>query len=138
MMLLLPLMALAADYRPLDSRYCRSDGRSRTCNDPGTGGSGAASPPLLALLTADGAGTPTANPSGICDNFSGELVGESACVRGDGASTRGPGVLLAPSGNITTTTPRVCPNGPNCAPVTVQTFSGVGAFTGNQDRKSVV
>ena len=74
---LLGLVALTAwgQYRPLDRNTCRSDGRSRMCMDPGNGGSGGGPAPLLSILPLNGAGVPVMDPSGVCDAFAGELVG---------------------------------------------------------------
>lgn len=130
---LLALSAWAAEFRPLNRSTCRSDGRSRMCMDPGTGGSGGVVPqPVFRMLTADGAGVPVMDPSGVCGAFASEMVGSYVCMRGDGTAALGPGVTLTASGGVTTTAPRICPNGPDCTAVSVQSFDGITARTANQ------
>lgn len=100
--------------------------------DPGTGGSGGGPPPLLRILPLSGAGVPVMDPSGVCDAFASELVGNYVCMRGDGTSVLGSGVTLATGvgvdGTITTTAPRICPNGPDCAALPAQSFDGAVAY----------
>lgn len=119
-------IAGALEARPVDSRTCREGGRSPTCVDPGTGGN-SAPPPLLSILPANGAGVPVMAPGEVCEAFASELVGQFVCMKGDGTSVNAPGITLTKSGAVTTTEPRICPNGRDCDPLAVQSFDGAGA-----------
>ena len=134
-LVLLATMAQAASVRPLDRRPCRAEGRSRWCVDPGSGGSGGGgggAAPVWSFLPPNGSGVPVMDPSGVCDAFASELVGQYVCMRGDGSALLGAGVTLTKSGNVATISAPVCPNGVNCDAITAQAFDGIGAWTGNQ------
>lgn len=124
-------MASTAELRPMDIRQCRAGARSRTCLDPGTGGTGTP-PPVFSILPESGSGSPVAAPESFCTAFASELTGSYICLNGDGTSVLGSGVTLTESGSITDAAPRLCPNGPDCSPIDAQAFDGIGAFTGNQ------
>jgi len=65
--------------------------------------------------------------SSLCDVFRSELTGNFFCLHGDGGTSDG-GFTLTAGGAVPAIDTDLCPNGPNCNPVTVQQFNGTSTF----------
>lgn len=75
----------------------------------------------LAFAPASGAGLPSVGE--LCSTYASELTGNFVCLNGDGTTYSGSRAMTS-SGSPTTVSTTVCPNGPDCASVTSQRFSG--------------